>query len=167
MQVFHGCYTVQSCNLHICLYFLYFMGTVCTLSLRLLFLIRSQEIRVLLHNRRTSHSEQPRTFFSTLLISDTGLPGRIVQACYISQPDRCLLRNRQFQDTEKFAAWRNQSGTCRKSSLGNFFTQAISDALQSPDTSMILKTKLSLHESIWIIPYHTYQQGLKCPKSLK
>lgn len=67
IQFFHGCYTVQSCNLHISLYFSTLMGTVCTLSLRLQLLIGSQEIIVLLHNRRTSHSEQPSTFFLHLI----------------------------------------------------------------------------------------------------
>lgn len=47
-------------------------------TLRLQLLIVSQEIIVLLHNRRISHSEQPSTFSSILLMQDKDLLGRIV-----------------------------------------------------------------------------------------
>jgi len=69
---------------HWTVYFLCFMGTVCILRLQLL--TGSQEIIVLLLHNRTSHSEQPSTFTVILLVSDTGLLGRIVQHCYISLP---------------------------------------------------------------------------------
>lgn len=63
------------------LYFLYFTLTLYTLRLRIL--TGSSKIIALLHNMRTSHSEQPCTFLSVLLMLGKGLTGIIVLLWYI------------------------------------------------------------------------------------